>query len=840
MYRFDISGPVVFEGTLTQPPGDTVDGDNFGRTVDIDGDLAAVGSLFDKSGGPGAGSAYVYRRTGSTWGAAEELVSQAVDTENFGVQARVEDGIVAVSALLGGSNDAGTVQIFGFDEFDGWVTGPALEWEGGSAGTNAGAGLALGEDGVLAVGTAEDDNAGGVDAGAVQVFDVSIPLPGNKFTTAQDTDFAEFGADVDVDGQWAIVGATGAGASAEGSAYMFRKVAGEWQLFQELDDQFNPLGAGDDYGVAVAVGGDYAAIADQDDFIFVYQYDGAEWLPIGDISTLGVDVELDLDIDGVNNRLIVGESRTGAAGGTVSVYALSGTGATPNFTLQPLNTVGTLFGRSVSIDGDFAFASAQLEPGTSTVPNTGTVIVFGRSGNLWQPVQVIEPPVGTAQLFGSDLDVDGDRLIVGQSGGSRAWVFENVAGTWGNPVELASPGSQAGRSVSISGDLAVVGSPRATVDGLWAGSADVFARAGTTWVLTDNVSAPDREFGDVFASSLSIDGSDLFVGAPYDTNVDGVLAGAAYVYTIEQPDTPTLTFDMSLTSAPTVEVAPDGLAVTRFNASVIEDRVDGTRNVAAAPLSAVDLENTPLSAVPIGATPLSAVVLSSAPLSAVPLLDIDLEGGWDQLLEGTLLEDVPINFLTFGRALADPQVGASLAAVPLSAVKVDGTPLSAVPLSAVALGQIPLSAVPLSAVGLDWCDVVSPYLTVTCDDETDLTNLTLMEATLRGVPLSAVPLSAVPLSAVDFSDPEIKASPLSAVPLSAVNLDASPLSAVPLSAVPLSAVSLSAVPLSAVSPSAVPLSAVPLSAVGLDSTPLSAVGPVRYPAVGGGHQHSSE
>ena len=86
---------------------------------------------------------------------------------------------------------------------------------------------------------------------------------------------------------------------------MFRKVAGEWQLFQELDDP-NPGDSNDDYGVAVAVGGDFAAIADQGDD-HVFWFDGTSWGLVGDFYTPGFDnYAIDFDIDGANDRLIVG------------------------------------------------------------------------------------------------------------------------------------------------------------------------------------------------------------------------------------------------------------------------------------------------------------------------------------------------------------------------------------------------------------------------------------------------------------------------------------------------------------------------------------------------------
>ena len=235
-------------------------------------------------------------------------------------------------------------------------------------------------------------------------------------------------------------------------------------------------------------------------------------------------------------------------------------------------------------------------------------------------------------------------------------MFENVAGTWTNPVELNGTGSQGGRSVSISGDVAVVGAPRSTVDGLWAGSADVFARAGTDWLLTDTVSASDREFGDAFGGERWRSTAPTCSSAPPTTpTLDGVLGGAAYVYTVAAPENPTIDFTLAVTSDPSVKVVDGGIPAASFSAPVLEENATNTTSLAAAPLAGIELEDTPLAGIAVGDTPLAGIVINSSPLAGIPLIDVDVEvpagGGWPALVAGTDLENVPLVDLTFGEAL---------------------------------------------------------------------------------------------------------------------------------------------------------------------------------------------
>ncbi len=100
-----------------------------------------------------------------------------------------------------------------------------------------------------------------------------------------------------------------------------------------------------------------------------------------------------------------------------------------------------------------------------------------------------------------------------------------------NPEILA----EFGYSVSISGNLAVIGARGADPDlgdGLLvdAGAAYIFALTGTGWVQEARLIAKDAQPGDTFGVAVDIDGQTVVVGA---TGVDidrEKNAGAAYVF----------------------------------------------------------------------------------------------------------------------------------------------------------------------------------------------------------------------------------------------------------------------------------------------------------------------
>ncbi len=264
--------------------------------------------------------------------------------------------------------------------------------------------------------------------------------------------------------------------------------------------------------------------------------------------------------------------------------------------------------------------------------------------------------------------------------------------------------------------------------------------------------------------------------------------------------------------------------------------------VASTPMSAIDILASPMSAIPMSAIPMSAIVLADLPyaadvLNTVLLTDIPVVGGWEDLLAGSGLQNVPLQTLTLGDVLADPVARAAFQALDVGEVDIAATPMSAIPMSAIAMGALPMSAIPINpanagdpvAVLGDWCTLLDS-LGYPCADlgivpatPSTADNWSLAAVALAGIPMSAIPMSAIPMSAID-----IGATPMSAIPMSAIDINATPMSAIPMSAIdiagmPMSAIPMSAIPMSAIPMSAIPMSAIPMSAITITGSPMSAI-----------------
>jgi len=86
-----------------------------------------------------------------------------------------------------------------------------------------------------------------------------------------------------------------------------------------------------------------------------------------------------------------------------------------------------------------------------------------------------------------------------------------------------------GRSVSISGDYAIVGAFWDDDNGIDSGSAYIFKRSGTSWAEEAKLTASDGAAIDQFGWSVSISGEYAIVGAHLDDD-NGADSGSAYIF----------------------------------------------------------------------------------------------------------------------------------------------------------------------------------------------------------------------------------------------------------------------------------------------------------------------
>jgi len=190
------------EATLLASGGASDDG--FGQSVALtsDGSRALVGAwLDDTPGGPNAGSARVFLRTGTGWAEEATLLASGVAANDlFGISvALTSDGSRALVGAwrddTAGGNDAGSARVF-LRIGTGWAEEATLLASGGAANDLFGWSVALTSDGSRAlVGAYQDNTAGGTDAGSVRVFTFRPADPNGTTCTSAATCLSGFCVD---------------------------------------------------------------------------------------------------------------------------------------------------------------------------------------------------------------------------------------------------------------------------------------------------------------------------------------------------------------------------------------------------------------------------------------------------------------------------------------------------------------------------------------------------------------------------------------------------------------------------------------------------------------------
>ena len=195
------------------------------------------------------------------------------------------------------------------------------------------------------------------------------------------------------------------------------------------------------------------------------------------------------------------------------------------------------FGAAIAIgDGEIFVGRTGGGAAGDIYPSPGNVYVFERGDDGWEFAYIITgDDVEIGDGFGAALAVEGDRLLVGSPGrgGGRggAYIFERGDnGAWAQSVEFVAPADReirgAGSAVALGGDAVYLGAP----SDVGPGAVLRFPAAGGSPTLLPSpiLSAIDR-----FGASLSLTGDLLIVGAP-GTRDD---RGAVHAFNADFPAT---------------------------------------------------------------------------------------------------------------------------------------------------------------------------------------------------------------------------------------------------------------------------------------------------------------
>ncbi|MCP4108055.1 MAG: hypothetical protein GY749_21335 [Desulfobacteraceae bacterium] len=204
---------------------DGATGDSFGSSVSIHGNYAIVGVCGDDAKGYRSGSAYIFERNDTTWTKQAKLVaSDGASSDVFGNSVSVNGDYVIVGATGNDDrgDDSGSAYIFYYNG-SAWIQQAKLLASDGDTWDSFGCTVSIDGDNAIVGAVANDDDGSLSGSAYIYHYDGKNWIQQPKLV-ASDGDEHDFFGTVSIDGDNAIVGATGNDndGKSSGSAYIYK------------------------------------------------------------------------------------------------------------------------------------------------------------------------------------------------------------------------------------------------------------------------------------------------------------------------------------------------------------------------------------------------------------------------------------------------------------------------------------------------------------------------------------------------------------------------------------------------------------------------------------------
>jgi len=209
--------------------------------------------------------------------------------------------------------------------------------------------------------------------------------------------------------------------------------------------------------------------------------------------------------------------------------------------ITPSDPYSWMFGYAVSVDGDVAVVGDPYYQVDGSSANTvGAVYVYRYDGSEWIEEQMITVTGGENQdYFGKSVSVYGDLIVVGAPGEDHTaedaggvyvyryndvdWILEDRLYTNAAPASE----DEFGFSVDVFENTIVVGAHQeGDGNSVMKGYVHIFEYDGGEWIRTEKLQGEDVDTYERFGNSVSIDGDLIVVGCAGNDGDEG----GAYVY----------------------------------------------------------------------------------------------------------------------------------------------------------------------------------------------------------------------------------------------------------------------------------------------------------------------
>ncbi|MCA9274148.1 MAG: FG-GAP repeat protein, partial [Phycisphaerales bacterium] len=355
-------------------------------------------------------------------------------------------------------------------------------------------GHAIATDGVYVVvgSPADDDN--GLQSGSAYVFDATTGMQLNKLLPADGAAADRFGQAVAIANGIAVVGVRNDddNGSASGSVYLFDVATGsQLHKFTATDSE-----ASDFFGSSVAIA------------------------------------------DGIVAVGAYGNDDLGNQSGSAYIFSAA-TGQQITKLLPDDGSPGDFFGLSIAVDNGIVLVGAPADSDYGF--EAGSAYLFDAFSGQ-QLGKLVPTSIQAEDFFGCSVDIDGELLVIGaygddevatEAGAAYLYDLKSQQQISKLTVTDATDTDWCGFEVSLSGDMAIIGSHLSDVNGMNSGAVYLFDT--TTSLRIATLLPDDGTSVDTFAISLSLQDGVAAIGA-FGDNPSGPFSGSAYLYHIVPSD----------------------------------------------------------------------------------------------------------------------------------------------------------------------------------------------------------------------------------------------------------------------------------------------------------------
>ncbi len=303
---------------LVADDGETFD--YFGYSVAMDGEYAVIGAYRDDDGGSSSGSAYVYHQNQVTsdWEFHSKLnASDAGSSDNFGYSVEIQGDLIAVgSRKADSSQDENTGAVYLYELTGGeWTETTKLTAAGSERNDSFGAALEFSGSRII-IGANLHDGPSGSNSGAAYVFafDGAEWIEEAALIPLDVDEHSHFGVAVAIHEDRALAGAmydNNDNGSNAGCVYVYDFIDGTWQNTEEIIG-FEDTPA-DLFGQSLTVNSDFAVIGASEHLYIYYFGDNAGWS-----ASAGFQTEVTTSVTLTGSYLIAGDP----VAETASVYEM--------------------------------------------------------------------------------------------------------------------------------------------------------------------------------------------------------------------------------------------------------------------------------------------------------------------------------------------------------------------------------------------------------------------------------------------------------------------------------------------------------------------------------------